>query len=79
MVHYSDVLVQLHAIVEYDTEEAAEKAVSSKYLLDMIALSILFWGFNIKVIWQVASFNNEQDWRNGMHVKRLKRVVSHCV
>ncbi|CAN1141218.1 La-related protein 6A [Linum perenne] len=47
----TDILIssKLHALVEYDTEEAAEKAV--------------------------ANFNNEHDWRNGMHVKRLKRVV----
>ncbi|CAN1227379.1 La-related protein 6A, partial [Linum grandiflorum] len=51
----TDILIssKLHALVEYETEEAAEKAV--------------------------ANLNNEQDWRNGMHVKRLKRVVSHRV
>ncbi|TKY71983.1 La-related protein 6A [Spatholobus suberectus] len=40
---------KLHALVEYETIEAAEKAV--------------------------AMFNNEQDWRNGMRVKLLKRMV----
>ncbi|CAI0545143.1 unnamed protein product [Linum tenue] len=45
------VSIKLHALVEYDTVEAAEKAV--------------------------ASLNNEQDWRNGMHVKLLKRVVGN--
>ncbi|KAK7331356.1 hypothetical protein VNO77_25579 [Canavalia gladiata] len=39
---------KLHALVEYDTIEAAEKAV--------------------------AMLNNEQDWRNGMRVKLLKRM-----
>ncbi|KAF8030944.1 hypothetical protein BT93_D0206 [Corymbia citriodora subsp. variegata] len=39
---------KLHALIEYETVEAAEKAV--------------------------AALNNEQDWRNGMHVKILKRM-----
>ncbi|XP_048323577.1 la-related protein 6A [Ziziphus jujuba] len=39
---------KLHALVEYETVEAAEKAV--------------------------ATLNNEQDWRNGMRVKLLKRM-----
>ncbi|KAK7303125.1 hypothetical protein RJT34_14026 [Clitoria ternatea] len=39
---------KLHALVEYETIEAAEKAV--------------------------AMLNDEQDWRNGMHVKLLKRM-----
>ncbi|XP_027360921.1 la-related protein 6A isoform X1 [Abrus precatorius] len=39
---------KLHALVEYETIEAAEKAVTM--------------------------LNNEQDWRNGMRVKLLKRV-----
>ncbi|OIV95775.1 hypothetical protein TanjilG_20225 [Lupinus angustifolius] len=39
---------KLHALVEYETIEAAEKAV--------------------------AMLNDEQDWRNGMHVKPLKRM-----
>ncbi|XP_024030928.1 la-related protein 6A [Morus notabilis] len=42
---------KLHALVEYETVEAAEKAV--------------------------ASLNNEQDWRSGMHVKLLKRMARH--
>ncbi|KAL2341142.1 hypothetical protein Fmac_009082 [Flemingia macrophylla] len=42
---------KLHALVEYDSVEAAEKAVSM--------------------------FNNEQDWRNGMQVKLLKRMVKY--
>ncbi|XP_065878270.1 la-related protein 6A [Euphorbia lathyris] len=42
---------KLHALVEYDNVEAAEKAV--------------------------ASLNNEQDWRNGLRVKLLKRVAKH--
>ncbi|KAJ9153187.1 hypothetical protein P3X46_026653 [Hevea brasiliensis] len=46
----ADILIssKLHAVVEYDTVEAAEKAV--------------------------ATLNNEQDWRNGMRVKLLKRM-----
>jgi len=40
---------KLHAVVEYQTVEAAEKAA--------------------------ATLNNEQDWRNGMRVKLLKRRV----
>ncbi|KDP37969.1 hypothetical protein JCGZ_04612 [Jatropha curcas] len=46
----ADVLIssKLHALVEYDTVEAAEKAV--------------------------ATLNNEQDWRNGLRVKLLKRM-----
>ncbi|KAI6703448.1 hypothetical protein NL676_012584 [Syzygium grande] len=39
---------KLHALIEYETVEAAEKAV--------------------------AALNNEGDWRNGMHVKILKRM-----
>jgi La-related protein 7 len=39
---------KLHALVEYETVEAAEKAV--------------------------ATLNDEQDWRNGMRVKLLKRM-----
>ncbi|MED6147479.1 hypothetical protein PIB30_117657 [Stylosanthes scabra] len=39
---------KLHALVEYDTIESAEKAV--------------------------ALLNDEQDWRNGMHVKLLKKM-----
>ncbi|XVE88370.1 hypothetical protein DITRI_Ditri19aG0064300 [Diplodiscus trichospermus] len=39
---------KLHALVEYDTVEAAEKAVTT--------------------------LNDERDWRNGMHVKLLKRM-----
>ncbi|KAL3741504.1 hypothetical protein ACJRO7_017044 [Eucalyptus globulus] len=39
---------KLHALIEYETVEAAEKAV--------------------------AALNNEEDWRNGMHVKILKRM-----
>ncbi|XVF40151.1 hypothetical protein PTKIN_Ptkin01aG0088200 [Pterospermum kingtungense] len=39
---------KLHALVEYETVEAAEKAV--------------------------ATLNDEHDWRNGMHVKLLKRM-----
>ncbi|KAK7245682.1 hypothetical protein RIF29_40531 [Crotalaria pallida] len=42
---------KLHALVEYETVEAAEKAV--------------------------AILNDEQDWRNGLHVKLLKRMVKH--
>ncbi|TYH48122.1 hypothetical protein ES332_D10G046600v1 [Gossypium tomentosum] len=46
-----DLLVssKLHALVEYETVEAAEKAV--------------------------ATLNDERDWRNGMHVKLLKRIM----
>lgn len=46
----ADILIssKLHAIIEYDTVEAAEKAV--------------------------ATLNNEQDWRNGLRVKHLKRM-----
>ncbi|KAA3479054.1 la-related protein 6A isoform X1 [Gossypium australe] len=46
-----DILVssKLHALVEYETVEAAEKAV--------------------------ATLNDERDWRNGMHVKLLKRIM----
>ncbi|KAH1048393.1 hypothetical protein J1N35_039177 [Gossypium stocksii] len=46
-----DILVssKLHALVEYETVEAAEKAV--------------------------ATLNYERDWRNGMHVKLLKRIM----
>lgn len=43
---------KLHALVEYDTVEAAEKAV--------------------------ATLNNEQDWRYGLRVKFLKRLVKHA-
>ncbi|KAJ4703848.1 La-related protein like [Melia azedarach] len=39
---------KLHALVEYETVEAAEKAV--------------------------ATLNDEQDWRNGLRVKLLKRM-----
>lgn len=39
---------KLHALIEYETVEATEKAV--------------------------AALNNEADWRNGMHVKILKRM-----
>ncbi|XP_044461887.1 la-related protein 6A-like isoform X2 [Mangifera indica] len=39
---------KLHALVEYETVEAAERAV--------------------------VTLNNEQDWRNGMRVKLLKRA-----
>ncbi|XP_014516849.1 la-related protein 6A [Vigna radiata var. radiata] len=39
---------KLHALVEFETIEAAERAV--------------------------AMLNNEEDWRNGMHVKLLKRM-----
>ncbi|XP_051128502.1 la-related protein 6A [Andrographis paniculata] len=39
---------KLHALVEYDAVEAAEKAV--------------------------ATLNNEQDWRYGLHVKLLKKM-----
>ncbi|KAJ0016878.1 hypothetical protein Pint_09983 [Pistacia integerrima] len=42
---------KLHALVEYETVEAAEKAV--------------------------VTLNNEQDWRNGMRVKLLKRVAQY--
>ncbi|KDO78159.1 hypothetical protein CISIN_1g042134mg [Citrus sinensis] len=47
----------LHAFVEYETVEAAEKAVD--LCLD-----------------QVATLNDEQDWRNGMRVKLLKRMLT---
>ncbi|XP_028767168.1 la-related protein 6A-like [Neltuma alba] len=40
---------KLHALVEYETVEAAEKAV--------------------------ATFNDEQDWRNGLRVKVLKKMI----
>lgn len=43
---------KLHAVVEYETVEAAENAV--------------------------ATLNNEQDWRNGMRVKLLKRRVKNA-
>ncbi|XP_071697716.1 la-related protein 6A [Rutidosis leptorrhynchoides] len=43
---------KLHAVVQYETVEAAEKAV--------------------------ATLNNEQDWRNGMRVKLLKRRVKNA-
>ncbi|MBA0569695.1 hypothetical protein Golob_003410 [Gossypium lobatum] len=51
-----DLLVssKLHALVEYETVEAAEKAVS---------------------VDKVATLNDERDWRNGMHVKLLKRIM----
>ncbi|MBA0869866.1 hypothetical protein Goshw_004467 [Gossypium schwendimanii] len=51
-----DLLVssKLHALVEYETAEAAEKAVS---------------------VDKVATLNDERDWRNGMHVKLLKRIM----
>ncbi|XP_021888475.1 la-related protein 6A [Carica papaya] len=39
---------RLHSLVEYETEEAAERAV--------------------------ALLNNDQDWRNGLRVKLLKRM-----
>ncbi|KAB1221339.1 La-related protein 6A [Morella rubra] len=42
---------KLHALVEYETAEAAEKAV--------------------------ATLNDERDWRSGMRVKLLKRVVKY--
>ncbi|XP_042941513.1 la-related protein 6A [Carya illinoinensis] len=42
---------KLHVLVEYETVEAAEKAV--------------------------ATLNDEMDWRNGMRVKLLKRVVKY--
>ncbi|XP_054777250.1 la-related protein 6A [Prosopis cineraria] len=42
---------KLHALVEYETIEAAEKAA--------------------------ATLNNEQDWRNGMRVKVLKKMTKH--
>ncbi|XP_057948835.1 la-related protein 6A [Malania oleifera] len=42
---------KIHALVEYETVEAAEKAV--------------------------ATLNDEQDWRNGMRVKLLKRMGKH--
>ncbi|KAK8618574.1 hypothetical protein V6N13_132561 [Hibiscus sabdariffa] len=50
----ADILVssKLHALVEYQTVEAAEKAVTT--------------------------FNDERDWRNGMHVKLLKRMGNHA-
>ncbi|XP_022723308.1 la-related protein 6A-like [Durio zibethinus] len=46
----ADILIssKLHALVEYETVEAAEKAVTT--------------------------LNDEHDWRNGMHVKLLKRM-----
>nr|GEU68200.1 la-related protein 6A [Tanacetum cinerariifolium] len=43
---------KLHAVVEYQTVEAAENAA--------------------------ATLNNEQDWRNGMRVKLLKRRVKNA-
>ncbi|KAE8696457.1 hypothetical protein F3Y22_tig00110670pilonHSYRG00054 [Hibiscus syriacus] len=51
----ADILVssKLHALVEYETVEAAEKAVTT--------------------------FNDERDWRNGMHVKLLKRMGKHAL
>ncbi|KAE8674220.1 hypothetical protein F3Y22_tig00111769pilonHSYRG00608 [Hibiscus syriacus] len=50
----ADILVssKLHALVEYETVEAAEKAVTT--------------------------FNDERDWRNGMHVKLLKRMGKYA-
>lgn len=42
---------KLHALVEYETIEAAEKAA--------------------------ATLNDEQDWRNGMRVKVLKKTTKH--
>ncbi|KAI9127000.1 hypothetical protein K1719_001559 [Acacia pycnantha] len=42
---------KLHALVEYETIEAAEKAA--------------------------ATLNDEQDWRNGMRVKILKKTTKH--
>ncbi|KAK6284084.1 hypothetical protein POUND7_003036 [Theobroma cacao] len=49
----ADILIssKIHALVEYETVEAAEKAV--------------------------ATLNDEQDWRNGMRVKLLKRVSKY--
>ncbi|XVF25484.1 hypothetical protein REPUB_Repub13aG0216300 [Reevesia pubescens] len=46
----ADILIssKLHALVEYETVEAAEKAVTT--------------------------LNDEHDWRNGIHVKLLKRL-----
>ncbi|KAL3643630.1 hypothetical protein CASFOL_014445 [Castilleja foliolosa] len=43
------IIGKLHALVEYDTVEAAEKAA--------------------------ATLNNEQDWRYGLRVKLLKKMV----
>ncbi|GMI77748.1 La related protein 6a [Hibiscus trionum] len=50
----ADILVssKLHALVEYQTAEAAEKAVTT--------------------------FNDERDWRSGMHVKLLKRMGNYA-
>ncbi|KAE8720020.1 phospho-N-acetylmuramoyl-pentapeptide-transferase-like protein isoform X1 [Hibiscus syriacus] len=50
----ADILVssKLHALVEYETVEAAEKAVTT--------------------------FNDERDWRNGVHVKLLKRTSKYA-
>ncbi|KAJ7968929.1 La-related protein like [Quillaja saponaria] len=42
---------KLHALIEYETIEAAEKVV--------------------------ATLNDEQDWRNGMRVKLLKRMAKY--
>ncbi|KAK8524612.1 hypothetical protein V6N13_015628 [Hibiscus sabdariffa] len=49
-----DILVssKLHALVEYETVEAAEKAVTT--------------------------FNDQRDWRNGMHVKLLKQMGKYA-
>lgn len=75
-------MLQMYALVEYDTVEAAEKAVSSNILLQKLVLSNVAWN-RLLIIFcslKVVTLNDEMDWRNGLRVQLLQkqRVCPVC-
>lgn len=68
----------MHALVEYETIQQAEKAVSSQIFsnANIIGSLIQYQPF----FCQVEKLNDERDWRKGLRVRTvLRRSVSNVL